>query len=95
MGPNPSVSMFHIIATIIILSLGIVSLSWHISAPTTEGLRSSNTDNVVIGASVAGGIVILILILAGGVLCLACMVIRKKKIYRKYVLPYRTYMYSK
>ena len=65
------------------------------TVPPTEGLRSSNTDSVVIGASVAAGIIILILMLAGGVLCLACIVVRKKKVYKKYVLPYRTYMYGK
>ena len=71
-------------------------LSFPISAPpSTQGLSTRQDDDVIIGASIAAGIALFIIISVVGVLCLACIVIRKKKVYKKYVLPYRTYMYGK
>lgn len=63
--------------------------------PSTQGQRSPTNDNVIIGASVAAGIALFIIMMVVGVLCIACIIIRKKKVYKKYVLPYRTYMYGK
>ena len=65
------------------------------ATPSTAGQSSPSDDNLVIGVSVAAGIAFFIIIMVVGVLCIACVIIRKKKVYKKYVLPYRTYMYGK
>lgn len=59
--------------------------------PSTEGFRSDDTA-LIIGIVAGLGAGLLAVILCGGALVICGLCWRKKKNYRKYVLPYRAYM---
>ena len=62
--------------------------------PPTDGLAALN-NNLIIGIVVGGGVGILLLILCIGSVMTCYLCFKKKKNFRKYVLPYRTYMDGK
>lgn len=61
-------------------------------SPPTDSISSELNNNLIIGIVVGGGVGLLLLILCIGSILTCYLCFKKKKNFRKYVLPYRTYM---
>ncbi len=63
--------------------------------PTAGGVSPQLGQTSIIGIAVGGVVFLIILFVIIAVSVFICYTIRKKKIYEKYVLPYRSYIYGK
>ena len=62
--------------------------------PPTQG-ASPSLSSGAIGGIIAGAVLGALLIIAAAVLIvIVALAVRRRKIYRKYVLPYRTFIYG-
>ena len=69
------------------------SLSEQIAPPTQGG--SATLSSGAIGGIAAGAVVgALLIIAAAAIIVIIALAVRRRKIYRKYVLPYRTFIYG-
>lgn len=63
--------------------------------PTQPLEPEPDNTGLVVGVAIGGGAGLLLLILCIGTLGICLLCFKKKKNYKKYVLPYRTYMDGK